>query len=370
MESNRAKGGKVLKKVRSCLESISEYIPGRSVEEIKQKYGLKRVVKLASNENPYGTSPKVFEVLKNFRDFHIYPKEDEKLLEKLAEYTGFDKKNIVIGNGSDGIMENIFKLFVSEGDEVIIPIPTFSYYHTLASVYCAKVINVRRQENFKISVDKILSTVSDKTKIIFICSPNNPTGNDEEFKDVKEIVESVDCLVFIDEAYVEFSDSTLIDLAEYENVVVSRTFSKAFGLANLRIGYAVMSEELARLYRRVSPPFPVSSLAIQCALAVLEDLDYVMSCVKKIVDERERVYKELLKRSIEVYPSKANFLFMKSPIKSSVFVEELMKRGVIVRDCSNFVGCDEYSVRVSIGKRDENDLFLQALDDFLNSISS
>ncbi len=365
MERNRDQDRKILRKLRRI--EIHEYKSGLSVEEVERTYGIK-AIKLASNENPYGPTPKVYEILRNFKNLNIYPKEIPELKEALADYLGVEENRIVLGAGSDGIMENVFKMFVERGDEVIIPIPTFSYYHTLASVYSARVVNVKRREDFRIDINRILNAVNDRTKVIFICSPNNPTGNAESFEDVKAIVESVDCLVFIDEAYVEFADQSLLKLAEYENVVISRTFSKAFGLANLRVGYAVMSEDLIKYYRAVSPPFPVSTLSMLCALQCLRDLKYMRDCVKKVKAERERMFRELKKRGIVVFPSQANFLFMRSPIKASEFVSELIKRGVIVRDCSNFLGCDEFSVRVSVGKPEENDVFLRALDDLLDHL--
>lgn len=353
MEENRGEC-RIVEKLRDI--KIYEYKSGLSVEGVK----------LSSNENPYGPTPKVYEVLKSFINLNIYPKEIPELKQALSEYLDVEEGRIVLGSGSDGIMDCIFKMFVERGDEVVIPIPTYSYYHTLASVYSARVVNVKRREDFGIDVDEVLNAVNERTKVIFVCSPNNPTGNSEDVKDVREIVESVDCLVFIDEAYAEFSDFNLLSLADYENVVICRTFSKAFGLANLRIGYAVMDERLVRYYKAISPPFPVSTVAMLCALACLKDLDYMRECVEKIRMERERIYRELKRRGLNVYPSQANFLFMKSPIRSRDFVFELMKRGVAVRDCSNFPGCDDYSVRVSVGKVEENEKFLKALDDVLD----
>ena len=349
-------------KIKECLKEVPEYVAGKSIEEVKQKYGLKRVVKLASNENPYGASKKAIEAFKKFRDFHIYPKTDFKeLREKIADYIKVDAEKIVLGAGMDGVLENIFKMFLNAGDEVIIPIPSFPYYHTLTKMYCAKDIRVSRKEDFTMDVDAVLDKTNEKTKIIIVCSPNNPTGNVERKEDVKRLVEETDALVFIDEAYVEFSDCNLMDLVEYENVVVARTFSKAFALANLRIGYAVMDENLRREYMKVNTPFPLSTPAVNAAIAALDDLDYAKQCIKKIVEERERLKKELSK-FFEVYPSQANFLFVKSDVKSKIVAEELLKKGIIVRDCSNFIGCDEYSLRISVGKKEDNDFLLNALE--------
>ena len=365
MEGRGGKDRKVFGKLRKV--EVVEYKSGLSVEEVERRYGVK-AVKLASNENPYGPTPRVYDVLKKFRSFNTYPKELPELKTAIADYLSVEENRIVLGCGSDGVMESVFKMFVDRGDEVVIPIPTFSYYHTLASVYSAKVVNVERREDYSLNVEGILNAVSDKTKLVIICSPNNPTGNAERIDDVRAIVESVDCPVFIDEAYAEFADWNMLSLLDYENVIISRTFSKAFGLANLRVGYGVMHEDLVKYYKAVTPPFPVSTLAQLCALECLKDLDYMLKCVEMIKSERERIYRELKRRDIEVYKSQANFLFMKSPIKAGEFVEELVKRGVIVRDCSNFLGCDDYSVRVSIGKPDENNAFLRALDDLLSNL--
>lgn len=363
MECCGDKDKKIFEKLRNI--NIVEYKSGLSAEEVERKYGI-RAVKLSSNENPYGPTPRVYEVLKNFRGLNTYPKELPELKQAIADYTGVEEGRIVLGAGSDGVMESVFKMFVERGDEVVIPIPTFSYYHTLASIYSAKVVNVYRREDFSLDVEAILNAINDKTKLIIICSPNNPTGNAEKIESVRSIVESVDCPVLIDEAYAEFSDWNMLELLDYENVIITRTFSKAFGLANLRIGYGIMHEELVKYYKAVTPPFPVSTLSQLCALECLRDLDYMLKCVEKIKSERDRLYRELKSRGIRVYESQANFLFMKSPIKSGDFVLELIKRGVIIRDCSNFPGCDDYSVRVSVGKPEENDAFLRALDDLMN----
>jgi len=352
------------KKVRRCVRNIPEYVPGKSVDEVKREFGLSRVIKLASNENPYGASPKVREVLREFDRFHVYPSgiEISALTEMISDYLGVEEERIVIGAGIDGVLETTFKMLVDPGDEVVIPIPTFPYYHTLAKVFDAVEVRVRRGENFEI-VPPV--PISDRTKIVILCSPNNPTGNVENREVVREIVESSDAIVFIDEAYAEFSDEDLVEMTDYENVILARTFSKAFGLANLRIGYAVVPYQLKKAYMKVSTPFPVSSVAIACAMKALEDLEFVRWCVKRIVKERERLFRRM-REFVRVYPSKANFLYFESPIPASKLAYELMKRGVIVRDCSGFVGCSEYAVRVSVGRDDENDEFLRALEDVLS----
>jgi histidinol-phosphate aminotransferase len=350
---------------REVLSSVPSYIPGKSIEEVKRRYGLERVVKLASNENPYGASPRAISAFRDFTHLHIYPEPDpEDLRQKIGEYLGFKASRIVVGAGIDGVLENIFKIFVDANDEVIIPIPSFPYYHTLARVY-GKEVRVSRGKDFRVDAATILNAVTGKTKIILICSPNNPTGNVEDEKEIVKIAEGCDALVFVDEAYAEFSSKNMLKLAEYENIVIARTFSKAFGLANLRIGYAVVPERLRQGYLKVSTPFPLPTPAKLAAIAALEDLDYMKCVVEKIKHERKRLVRKLAEMRIKVYPSEANFILIESPLEASVFTEELMKQGIIVRDCSKFIGCSEYHVRVSIGLKEENDIFLEAIGEVL-----
>lgn len=341
--------------MRKCA-IFEEYVAGKSLEDVKEQLGLEKVVKLASNENPYGPSPRVFEVLRNFSDLHRYPNPEYRALrEKLSEYTGWEMQRIVVGAGIDGILETIFKILIDEGDEVLIPIPTFQYYAILAKLHCAKVVTVKRDENFMIS-EEVFEKISSRTKLIVVPSPNNPTGNAEDPKVVEEIVNSTNAIVFVDEAYVEFADSKLE--MDSDNLIVARTMSKAFALANLRVGYARLPRWLLRYYRAASTPFPISTLAEKCAVSALEDLDWMTSCVEKIRRERGRVYGEL-KKIVQVYPSQANFLFFRS---RKGLTEELLRRGVIIRDCRSF-GIEGY--RVTIGKPEENEFFLEKLKEVL-----
>jgi histidinol-phosphate aminotransferase len=337
--------------MRKCAK-FEEYIPGKSVEEIRERLGLEKVVKLASNENSYGTSPKAIEVLKSFEDLHRYPNPEYRALrEKLSEYTGWETERIVVGAGIDGILETVFKILIDEGDEVLIPIPTFQYYRILARLHCAREILVSRGEDFKIP-ENIFEFLNEKTKLIIVPFPNNPTGNVEKKRLIEELVNSTRAIVFIDEAYIEFSDEKLE--IDSDNLIVARTMSKAFGLANLRVGYARLPRWLLKFYRSASTPFPVSTLAERCSIAALEDLEWMKSCVEKIKKERERLFNEL-KKLVNPFPSQANFIFFKA---RKGLAEDLLMRGVIIRDCQSF-GVEGY--RVTVGKPDENDFFLEKL---------
>ncbi|OYT34384.1 histidinol-phosphate transaminase [Archaeoglobales archaeon ex4484_92] len=345
-------------KIKKCA-SFAEYVPGKSVDEVKRKYGLEKVVKLASNENPYGPSPKAIEAIKNFKDLHVYPNPDyNSLREAISEFTGWETRRIVVGAGIDGILETIFRLVFEPGDEVVIPIPTFPYYHILAKSNCVREVLVRRNEWFE-SDERVLDAIGDKTKLVIFCNPNNPTGNLESEEIIKSVIESSNCLVFIDEAYIEFSD--LRYDFDGENVIVARTFSKAFGLANLRVGYARLPDWMVEYYRKASTPFPISTLAEIAAIEALRDVDWLEFCLERIKRERGRVYREI-KKLAKVYPSQANFIFFDSPIEN--LSDELLVRGVIVRDCKGFVGCGN-QIRVSIGRKEENDFFIETLKEVL-----
>lgn len=345
--------------MRSDIDKIPEYVPGKSVEEIKKIYGLDRVIKLASNENPYGCSPKVSEVLKGSFQPNIYPPSDPgEFRQKIAEYVGFEKEMIAVSAGMDGVLESVFKMLIDPGDSVCFAIPTFPYYSILSKIYRAREIKVKRNENFE------MPWFDERAKLTIICSPNNPTGNSESREFVKEVIESVRGYVFIDEAYAEFSEKDMLEFAEYENVIIGRTFSKAFGLANLRIGYAVMHPDLRKGFMKVNPPFSLSSIAIKAGMSALEDLEWVKRTVEKIVGWREWMYSKL-EEIAKPFKSDANFIYFETEFDSDFVAGELEKRGIIVRKLKNFEGAGEKALRVSVGRDEENEIFIEALKEIL-----
>ncbi|WP_456370635.1 histidinol-phosphate transaminase [Geoglobus sp.] len=347
--------------MRSDLGRIPEYVPGKSVEEIRKKYGLDRVIKLASNENPYGCSPRVIEALRGDFSPSIYPPSDPvELREAISDYIGYESDMIAISSGMDGVLETVFKMLIDPGDRVCFAPPTFPYYSILSRIYRAREVRARRDERWR------MVEFDEHAKLTIICSPNNPTGNVEDFEFVRHVVESVRGFVFIDEAYAEFTDKQLIRLAEYENVIVGRTFSKAFGLANLRLGYGVMHPHVRREFMRFNPPFPLSTLAIRAGLAALDDMNWMRDAVNKIIRERKRLV-ERLKKFSRPHDSEANFIYLETRLDSYVLTHELEKRGVIVRDLSSFDGAGRNAVRVTVGREDENDYFLRSLEEVLCS---
>ena len=340
------------KSLRPCLNSLKPYVAGKGYIEISKKYGVppEKIVKLGSNENPYGPSPKVLSALRGISP-ERYP-EPEELMEGLAGYTGHPEEMIVIGSGMDGVMDILTRLFLEKGDRTLIYTPTFSYYEILTTLCGATPLFVTRGQHFEISTD-----IPKDVKMVFICSPNNPTGNLTREEDVKKVLESTEAIVFLDEAYVEFADRSLLGLVKkYDNLVVGRTMSKAFGLAGMRLGYAVTPEWIAEQYRRVAPPFfGVTCASVAAGVAALSDLDYMHSSVDKIRIDREKLHKE-----IGSHPSQANFLYLETAEPSNTVAEKFLQRGIIIRDCRSFRGAGDHHIRVSVGTPEENDLFLAA----------
>jgi len=343
------------KNLRPCLSQLKPYVAGKGYTEITRKYGIpqERIVKLGSNENPYGPSPKVIEALRSISS-ERYP-ETEVLMEGLARYTGYPEESIVVGTGMDGVMDTLTRIFLDRGDRVFIPTPTFSYYEILTVMSGGQPIFKERLDGYDVPTD-----VPRDVKMAFICSPNNPTGNQTSENDIIRVVESTDGIVFLDEAYVEFADKSLLGLVkEYDNLVVGRTTSKAFGLAGLRLGYAVAPEWIAEQYRRAAPPFfGLSCASVAAGVAAMKDLDFMHQSVSKILSERER-----LTRKLNARPSQGNFLYLETKAASGSVADSMMGKGVIIRDCRPFRGAGDHHIRVTVGTPEQNDSFLEAYEE-------
>ena len=344
-------------RIRNSILRISEYVPGKTIEDVAKKYGFipEEVLKLGSNENPLGPSSKAVKAVRNHaKTISIYPPKGAKQLRhELAKYVGYPTDQIVVGNGMDGVLDLLTRLFVDKNDEVIISIPTFQYYEIFTLVCGGIPIFVPRTPNFDVDVDKLLGVVSEKTKIIFICSPNNPTGNLMKESDLRQLLDSTESMVILDEAYVEFADFSMIELVrEYENFIVTRTLSKAFGLAGLRIGYAVAPPEISKEYMKIVPVFSVNRVGISAGVAALRDKAHLRQTIKTIRSGREFLQNNM---PFKTYPSQANFVLVDvSPFTAKEICESLLRKGIIVRDCSSFRGSGDSLIRVSVGTKEQN----------------
>jgi len=352
--------------IKKEIFDIAEYVPGKSIEEIASAYGLDpaSIIKLGSNENPLGPSPKAVQALVDTAPCaNIYPSADAiELREALSKYTGFPVSNIIAsGPGMDGLLDGLCRLIIEKRDEVIVPTPTFAYYELPARACGGKPVFVRRNQDFSIDPEKLLEAASNRTKIIFLCSPNNPSGNLLPENDLRKILENTRALVFVDEAYVEFADRNLAELVkEYDNLVVGRTFSKVFGLAGLRLGYGIMPEWLAKEYIRAATPFSVSLPALKAGIAALSDVEHLRKSI-----EITREGREYLKEKIpfKVYPSQANFVLVDvAPLKAKAVTQSFMSRGIIVRSCDSFREAGDTFIRVTVGTQEQNEKVVRAFE--------
>ena len=348
----------------------STYVPGRSAEEIARVYGInpEAIIKLGSNENALGPSPEAIEAIrKHIKDISIYPTPGyADLKDAIAQYIGVGAERIVVGNGSDDLLNTLLRYLMERDDEAIITIPTYSYYETIVEVAHGRCVFVHRAPDFSIDVERILASITKRTKLIFVCSPNNPTGNSIDKAALEQLLQSTNALVVLDEAYAEFAPESLVEFTNhFDNLLVSRTFSKAFGLAGLRLGYAVLNEDLARSYNRLMLAFSVNQLAVRAGIAVLSDLNFLYETMAMVEQGRTYLRERL---PFKTYPTDANFIFADvAPHTSKEVTEYLLCQGIIIRNCETFRGCSHSHIRITVGKPWQNAKLLEVLDSFIKT---
>jgi histidinol-phosphate aminotransferase len=349
---------------RPELSKLSDYVPGKSIDEIRERYGLKNVVKLASNENPLGASPKAVEAFHEIANsLHLYPRGDApKLIDAIAKMYGVSTNQIVIGNGSDEIIDMVGKAFIRQGDNCVGITPTFSVYKFTTLSNGADFIGVGEGEE-KTSLDKLAAAINDKTRVAFICNPNNPTGHYYTEAEIRSFLDKVpsSVLVFLDEAYAEFATAADYPkmaplLSEYPNLFINRTFSKIYGLAGLRVGYALASVDVVRDMWKIKPPFDVNQAAQVAAVAALSDTDHVETTRKNNAVGFEYLNRELSALGFKVLPTQANFICVHIGERAKELVSFLEQNGMIVRGLTSF-GMPEH-IRITVGKPEENELLV------------
>jgi len=352
-----------------CVTKLHPYVPGKPIEELQREYGLTDIVKLASNENPLGPSPAVLKAINEVsKEITRYPDGNGFTLKTaLAEKYHLDAKQITLGNGSNDVLEMIARAFVSPTDEVMFSQYAFAVYPLVTQAIGAQAV-IAPAKDYGHDLDVMLSMISDKTKLIFIANPNNPTGSYIANKDIEAFIAKVSTktLVVIDEAYVEYGEQTenSIDwLANYSNVIITRTFSKAYGLAGLRVGYALSHPEVADLLNRIRQPFNVNSLSLAAATVAVNDNDYLAKTKQKNDAGMVQLSAGFKKLGLSAIPSKGNFITVGVEQKGDDVFEALLRQGVIVRPVTNY-GLPNH-IRVSIGLESENQRFLTALADVL-----
>ena len=365
-------------KARKIVDEMDSYVPGRSQDEIAQDFNLNKddIIKLGSNENPWGPSPKAVEAIKaEIGSINRYPESQLKeLVSEMAKYSGVKDTQVIIGgDGADEIIDVLAKTFIDEGDEFIVPLPSYMYYEYLLQQYGAKPVYAKWDlEKNELDVDSIFEAISDKTKMMFLCSPNNPTGTLIDKDVLVEIAsKNPEILIVIDEAYFEYSEVTNKDLInEFDNIFIIRTMSKVLGLAGMRIGYGLACEQIIEYMHRIKPVFSLTRLSFVAALNTFRDAQYIEDSIKKGIESRQYLYDEVSKiDGLYVFPSKSNFMLIdirKTGFTASELAHELMKKGIIVRDCTSFKGLDEYWIRISICTLEEDKKFIEILKEVLS----
>lgn len=363
--------GFVEDRARAEIFRLKPYVAGKPIDEVKRELGIEDIIKLASNENPMGASPLAVEAIKDTLDkLHLYPDSNNYFLkQKLAEITGVAENGLLIGNGSDELLKLIAETFIEPGNEVIFGNPAFAEYEFTATVMGADCVIIPLI-NFKHDLDAMYNAITDKTKIIYICNPNNPTGTIMNKQEIEEFMNCIpkSVLVIFDEAYFEYVEdpdflSGLKYVNEGRNVVVLRTFSKIYGLAALRIGYGMTTPEIASAVEKVKEPFNVNMLAQIAGTAALDDTEHVSLSQQINSLGKQYLYKQFEKLRLDYVPTEANFIFVDTKMACRDVFQNLLKLGIIVRTGDIF-GYPTY-IRVTVGSQSENERFINGLKQVL-----
>ncbi|MDD5173899.1 MAG: histidinol-phosphate transaminase [Candidatus Omnitrophota bacterium] len=359
---------------RKEIEDIPVYIPGKPIEEVERMLGLKGVIKVGSNENPLGPSPKaVLAIKKALKGINRYPDAASWYLKaKLSTTLKTEIDKIICGNGSDDIIILTLKAFAGKGDEVIVAKPTFLIYQVAAGIVGADVKFVPLTKALKYDLRAMKRAITDKTKIIFIANPDNPAGTYVTKRELEEFFDGLpeDLIVYLDEAYYDLARDVCedypngLDYLDRPNLIVARSFSKVYGLAGLRIGYGVTSARIVRYLDKYRDPFNVNILAQVAACAALDDKEFVKKTLRTVREGRQFLCDALDKMGLEYVKTVTNFMMINVRRNSEKVFEQLICKGVIVRDMKAW-GYDSF-IRVSVGTREENKIFIETLKKVLS----
>ena len=355
------------------INKIKKYTSGKPTGEVKREFGLNHVIKLASNENPWGCPVSADQLADTINTAMIYPNLNRPaLITRLSTDHQLPEDHFILGNGSDELLQLLALTFLSADTESITAQHTFSVYRHVSQLVGATCVEVLMSE-LSYSVDAILSAVTEQTRVVFIANPNNPTGRILTCDQLNRLLAhlSSDIIVVLDEAYREFVtlediNATLSLLADYSNLVILRTFSKAYGLAGFRVGYAMGSPELIEILHKVRPPFNVNSLALVAAELALDCSDFLSKTITNNSQQREWLYAEINQMGLTVIDSQANFLCILVNRPAMDVYQGLLRKGYIIRPLDSF-GLADY-IRVTIGTPEQNQGFLSAFKQVLTEL--
>ena len=384
MESKKIQINTDLEKIiNRGIETIEPYIPGKSIQEAAREYGVKNIIKMASNENPLGISPAAYRAIKrSLKNSYQYPEVTaQKLREALSKANGIPPDYIMAGNGADEIIYTLVMTFLNDNDEVIIPEITFSMYEIVSLAMRARVIK-SRMKNLRIDLEDILKKVTPKTRMIFLCNPNNPTGDVLEGEKLFHFIGQIPNNVIIvhDECYSEFAEKktfpNLIPLINpgtsfthgkpKNNLILLRTFSKIYGLAGVRLGYGIAHPSMLTLMYRIRPPFGVSVPAQEAGIAALGDEKFLKKTLEITNEGKKYIYGELEKMGLPYIKSHTNFILIDTKRDSSEVSDRMISKGIIVRPMKSY-GLPTH-IRVTIGLKKHNERFIRSLKQVVDEV--
>ncbi len=356
---------------RAILADMHVYVPGKSIEEVKAEYNLEEVIKLASNENPLGISKKAqVAIAETASKVNSYPIGNSPLLlKKLSQKYSIDGNNLIFSNGSDEMIQMIATTYLNPGESVLSSEHTFSEYEFATKLFDGTYIAIP-QIDWNHDLEGILNAIDTKTKLIFICNPNNPTGTWVSESKLLSFIDSVpkDIIVIVDQAYNEYATdphypSLISEAVKRENLILLRTFSKVYGLAGLRIGYAIANNDIISLLSKVKQPFNVNLIAQAAALAVLDDSKFINDTLKVNIEGKEFLYEFLDSKNISYLETQGNFIAAHLGDTAISLVKELESKGVIIRSLKSF-GMPEW-VRITIGTQHQNTILIKTMNEVL-----
>jgi histidinol-phosphate aminotransferase len=364
----------VRRTVRDEVLEFSPYVPGLSIDEIRSKYGLTNVIKMASNENPLGAPPLAQKAIKAKAGLAFrYPQSgNPRLIAALARAHGVAENRLAAGNGSDEIIDLILRVKARPGiDNIVAFRPCFSIYALQAKLCGLTLRQVALRPDFSFDLDALVAACDEDTAVVFLTNPDNPSGYAIKAEAVLALAKRLPprALLVVDEAYVEFADSgyaVLPRLAEADNLAVLRTFSKLYGLAGLRLGFGAMPAWLADYLTRVKLPFSVNLLAEEAGIAALEDINFQEKTLQTVRQGRALLTRELAAMGYAVFPSQANFVMFRPRHDAGELFSRLLRRGIIIRPLKSY-GLPEY-LRVSVGAPEENEAFLTAVREITDAL--
>jgi threonine-phosphate decarboxylase len=367
----------ILRLARKELIKLTPCVHGGEVEEVSEQRGkdIREILDFSANVNPLGPSPKALIAIRsNVWRVPFYPDQvSAKLKVAIAKHIGARTSNVIVGNGTTELIWLFTRVFIEKRDEALIPIPTYGEYETAVKGAGGKPKFVKLTKDFEIRAKNFKNKITSKTKIVFLCNPNNPTSKLILKEDLLEIVKEAErknTLVFIDEDFMDFvsenKQSTFLPyLKAYRNVFIIRSFTKTYGLAGIRVGYGIGCEEMIELMHRAKGPWNVNCLAQVAALSALKDDQHLRRTRELLVKEKDYLSKNLSAMGLKVFPADANFFLIDVRTigkTAAELKEELLKRyNILIRDCSSFTGLDEYYVRIAVRTREENKKLLNAM---------